>query len=242
MNRITKQLPALASAFLLVAATGAVAQTAQPAGTKSAYVTDQRNEVVRNSTGLCWRTGYWTPAQAIAECDPDLVPKLAAAPAAERAPLPTPASQRLTLAADALFDFDKAVLRPEGREKLNELVRGAGDIKLELVTAVGHTDRIGSDAYNQRLSERRAEAVKAYLVSQGLEANRVQVEGRGETQPVSGDSCKNMGRESGRNAKLVACLQPDRRVDVEVIGTRAPQASQTAPAPAAAPAAPAQTR
>ncbi|MGE5386650.1 MAG: OmpA family protein [Betaproteobacteria bacterium] len=228
MTKKTNSLSILMGAILL--ATGTMA-SAQPANTgtaeKSAYVTDQRNVVVRNSTGLCWRTGYWTPAQAIAECDPDLMPKqVAVATQTERAPLPTPAGQKLTLAADTLFDFDKAVLRPQGRDKLNELVKGMGDIRLELITAVGHTDRIGTDAYNQRLSERRAQAVKAYLVSQGVDANRIQVEGRGEKQPVTGDACKNMGRESGRNRKLVDCLQPDRRVDVEVIGTRAPEAGQ----------------
>lgn len=226
MQMKTKHLSPLVGALLLVAGTAAYGQAPAGAESKSAYLTDQRNNVVRNATGLCWRTGYWTPAQAIAECDPDLVPKKIAAAPTERAPLPTPASQRLTLAADALFDFDKAVLRSEGQQKLNELVSGMKDIRLEVVTAVGHTDRIGSDAYNQRLSERRAEAVKAYLVSQGLEANRVQVEGRGETQPVTGDRCKDMGRESGHNRKLVDCLQPDRRVDVEVIGTRAPQTTQ----------------
>ncbi len=229
MTLKTTSLSTLMGALLLASGTLAYAQpTATTTESKSAYLTDARNVVVRNSTGLCWRTTYWTPAQAIAECDPDLMPKkiAAAEPPAERAPMPTPAGQKLTLAADALFDFDKAVLRPQGRDKLNELVKGMGDIKLELVTAVGHTDRIGTEAYNQRLSERRAQAVKAYLVSQGIDANRIQVEGRGETQAVTGDACKNMGRESGHNRKLVDCLQPDRRVDVEVIGTRAPEAAQ----------------
>jgi len=194
------------------------------------YVVDQRGFVAKSGTGLCWRTGYWTPAMAIAECDPDLVKKAepkaappAPAPAPARAPAPapapTPAAQKITLAADTLFDFDKAVLRPEGRAALDKLVNDIKGIKLEVIIAVGHADRIGSDAYNQRLSERRANAVKEYLVSKGVEANRVYAEGKGEKQPKTGDACKKMGREHRSNTKLVQCLQPDRRVDIEVIGT-----------------------
>ena len=107
-----------------------------------------------------------------------------------RLPLPKPAAEKITVAADALFDFDKATLRPEGKAKLDELVSKAAAIKLEVILVVGHTDRIGSDAYNQKLSERRAAAVKTYLVAKGIEANRVYTEGKGEKQPVTGDKCK----------------------------------------------------
>jgi outer membrane protein OmpA-like peptidoglycan-associated protein len=133
---------------------------------------------------------------------------------------PVMVSDKITLAADALFDFDKAVLRPEGKAKLDELASKAGALKLEVILAVGHTDRIGKDAYNQKLSEKRAAAVKEYLVSKGIEANRVYTEGKGEKQPKTGDACKKMGAESGKNKKLVECLQPDRRVDIEIIGTK----------------------
>ena len=192
------------------------------------YVIDQRGYVAKSGHGLCWRTGYWTPAMAIAECDPDLVPKAeaakaapaAAAPAAAAAAAPKPAAAKVTLAADALFDFDKAVLRPEGKAKLDDVVSKMKDIKLEVIIAVGHADRIGKDAYNQKLSERRAAAVKDYLVGKGVEANRVYTEGKGEKQPVTGDKCKNMGKDHGSNKKLVECLQPDRRVEVEIIGTQ----------------------
>ena len=195
------------------------------------YVIDARGNVAKNPFGLCWRTGYWTPAMAIAECDPGLVKKEEApapvvaptppAPAPAPAPaVPKPAAEKVTLAADALFDFDKAVLRPEGRAKLDELASKIGGIKLEVIIAVGHADRIGSDKYNQSLSERRAAAVKQYLVSKGIEANRVYTEGKGEKQPVTGDKCAKMGKEHRSNKKLVDCLQPDRRVDIEVIGTR----------------------
>ncbi|MGV0950663.1 MAG: OmpA family protein, partial [Azonexus sp.] len=109
-----------------------------------------------------------------------------------------------------------AVLRPEGKAKLDELVSKAGAIKLEVILVVGHTDRIGSAAYNLKLSDRRAAAVKSYLVSKGIEANRVYTEGKGLTQPVTGDKCK--GNKATKELK--ACLQPDRRADIEVIGTK----------------------
>ncbi|MDI6750158.1 MAG: outer membrane protein OmpA [Pseudomonadota bacterium] len=223
----------LASKHLLMAALaagiGAAAQAQTPGvdlkGTVG-YVIDQRGYVAKSGTGLCWRTGYWTPAMAIAECDPDLVPKAAPAPApapapaAQPAPAPKPAAKKVTLAADALFDFDKATLRPEGKAKLDKLVSDIGAIKLEVIIAVGHADRIGKDAYNQKLSERRAAAVKDYLVSKGIEANRVYAEGKGEKQPVTGDKCNKMGPENRKNKKLIECLQPDRRVEIEVIGTQ----------------------
>lgn len=192
------------------------------------YVIDSRGVVARNSTGLCWRTGYWTPQLAAqfpemgCKCDKDLLPKEVceppapppAAPAPEAAP--KPAAEKVTLAADALFDFDKAVLRPEGRAKLDDVVGKLPSIKLEVIIAVGHTDRLGSDKYNQKLSERRAEAVKAYLVSKGVEPNRVYTEGKGEKQPVTGDKCKGNRPTKG----LIQCLQPDRRVEIEIIGTK----------------------
>lgn len=188
------------------------------------YVIDQRGFVAKSGTGLCWRTGYWTPAMAIAECDPDLVkkeeaPKAAAAPAPAPAPKPAPkpAAKKVTLAADALFDFDKAVLRAEGKAKLDKLSSDIQGIKLEVIIAVGHADRIGSDKYNQKLSERRAAAVKDYLVSKGVEANRIYAEGKGEKQPATGDTC---GKSVKKTKKLIDCLQPDRRVEIEVIGTQ----------------------
>jgi OOP family OmpA-OmpF porin len=132
---------------------------------------------------------------------------------------PKPVSTKVTLAADALFDYDKATLRPEGQAKLDDLAQKASALKIEVIIVVGHADRIGSDKYNQALSERRAAAVKAHLMDRGIEANRIYTEGKGETQSVTDDKCKNMGRDHRSNKPLVACLQPDRRVDIEVIGT-----------------------
>lgn len=207
---------------LFAAFTGIGAAQAQTPGVDLkgtvGYVIDQRGYVAKSGAGLCWRTGYWTPAMAIAECDPDLAKKeepKAAAPAA--APAPKPAAKKVTLAADALFDFDKAVLRPEGKAKFDQLVNDIKNIKLEVIIAVGHADRIGNDKYNQKLSERRAAAVKDYLVSKGVEANRVYAEGKGEKQPVTGAKC---GKSVVKSKKLIECLQPDRRVEIEVIGTQ----------------------
>ncbi len=221
MTKIASKKILLAAALIGV---GITAQAQTPGidmnGTVG-YVIDQRGYVAKSGTGLCWRTGYWTPAMAIAECDPDLVkkdeaPKAAvAAPAAK--PAPKPAAKKVTLAADALFDFDKAVLRAEGKAKLDKLAGDIQGIKLEVIIAVGHADRIGSDKYNQKLSERRAAAVKDYLVGKGVEANRVYAEGKGEKQPVTGDKC---GKSVAKTKKLIECLQPDRRVEIEVIGTQ----------------------
>ena len=219
-------------------AISAIAMCAVSAGifaqTPSGYVRDTNGAVVMAAGyGTCVRTGYWTPALAIAECDPDLVPKPAAAPApAAPKPAPAPAKpapaapekpaakpaaapviEKVTLQADALFDFDKAIVKPDARTKLDDLVSKMKDVNLEVVIAVGHTDRIGSDAYNQKLSVRRAEAVKAYLVSKGIAANRVYTEGKGKRQPVK--NCTG-----GISKALKTCLEPNRRVEVEVVGTR----------------------
>jgi OOP family OmpA-OmpF porin len=221
---------AVSCAFLLgvfSAATQAEVNSVNPAN--SGYLTDQRGDVVRSGFGSCWHTGYWTPALANADCDPDLMarPAVAAkvadakpAPTAVPAPAPRavvkPAAERLTLSADTLFDFDKAVLLPAGSAALDDFVHQNKDIAPEVITATGHADRFGSKDYNQLLSERRAEAVKAYLVGKGIEPNRVSTEGRGATQPVT-----KAGECAGaKSAKVIACLQPDRRVNIEVVGTR----------------------
>ena len=177
------------------------------------------NLIWKNGTNeLCWRDAFWTPATAAPGCDGALEAPKAAAPAPAAAPVspapapaPAPApvaAQKVTYAADAFFDFDKSVLKPEGRAKLDDLVSKIQGINLEVIIAVGHTDSVGSDAYNQRLSVRRAEAVKAYLVSKGIERNRIYTEGKGEKQPVA-DNRTAEGRAKNR------------RVEVEVVGTRA---------------------
>ncbi len=221
---------AAAAAALSISASSAFAQSEDVVVTGEGdipYVIDSRNVVTRSGTDLCWRTGSWSPAAASTTlagefpvgcaCDSDVVPQdQCVAPMAAVTPeaAPKPSAEKIKLAADALFDFDKAVLRPEGMSKLDELAGQATQLNLEVILAVGHTDRLGSAAYNQKLSEKRAAAVKEYLVSQGVEANRVYTEGKGETQPVTTD-CTNMGRRA-----LIECLQPDRRVEIEVIGSK----------------------
>jgi OOP family OmpA-OmpF porin len=180
-------------------------------------------DVWKNVDGQCWRDASWTPATAAAGCDGAIVaPKAAApapaaaAPAAAPAPAavapaavaPVAAASKVTYAADAFFDFDKSVLKPEGKAKLDDLVSKVKAINLEVIIAVGHTDATGADAYNQKLSVARSEAVKAYLVSKGIEKNRVYTEGKGEKQPVADNKTKE-GRAKNR------------RVEIEVVGTRA---------------------
>jgi OmpA-OmpF porin, OOP family len=145
-----------------------------------------------------------------AKPEPTSAPAPAPAPAptpAAAAPKPKPVAEKVTFAADVLFDFDKSVVKPDGKAKLDDLGAKVRAIDLEVVIAIGHTDSIGSDAYNQKLSVRRAESVKAYLVSKGIEANRVYTEGKGKKQPVA-DNKTREGRAKNR------------RVEIEVIGTR----------------------
>ena len=118
-----------------------------------------------------------------------------------------PAVEKVTFASETFFDFDKAVLKPEAQSKLSDLVEKMKTISVEVVIAVGHADSVGSDAYNQRLSLRRAEAVKKFLVSKGVEANRIYTEGKGESSPAA-DNRTREGRAKNR------------RVEVEVVGTR----------------------
>ena len=217
---------------MLVAAVALVAPMssvfAQPATTAPGRIDNWRNvdgNVWKNGTReLCWRDNFWTPATAIADCDGALKPVVeiapppppapAPAPVAPPAPAPAPvvapvpSSEKVTYAADAFFDFDKAILKPEAKTKLDDLVSKTKEINLEVIIAVGHTDSVGTDAYNDKLSVRRAEAIKTYLTSKGVEANRVYTEGKGKKQPVA-DNKTAEGRSKNR------------RVEIEVVGTRA---------------------
>jgi len=199
------------------------------AQSKQGYWTNpaSNNTVWKSGTGLCWRAGYWTPAMAIAECDPDLMPKPAPkpvavpppppapAPVAAPPPKPAPAKPRvLRVTSTELFDFDKSVLTPAARGKLDaEVIAKLGEFAtIQFINVNGHTDRLGSPQYNQKLSERRANAVKAYLVSKGVDGARIETYGFGKTLPVK--SCPD---QKDRKA-LKACLEPNRRVEVEVQG------------------------
>lgn len=216
---------AIAAAVLIPAS--ALAQDAKNQG----YLIDSSGAIVTSGSGLCWHTSEWTPARAVEPCDPTIQPVVVAAapmpPAAviapaTPAPLPAPAAvapapQKISFSADALFAFDKSELKPESRSMLDDLVRQLKSTNYDVVLVTGHTDRIGSAQYNQKLSVRRASAVKDYLQSQAIAVERIQASGRGESEPVTAaGTC-----QGATSAKVIACLQPDRRVDVEVQGTRA---------------------
>ncbi len=222
-------------------ATVALASSALAAGSNAAsdnWRSGHGNLQWKNADGtLCWRDAAWTPATAAKGCDGALVvapaapaaapvaPRAAPAPAAgaaaapaavaprPAAPAPAPApvapvATKVTYAADAFFDVNKSVIKPEGKAKMDDLVGKIKDINLEVIIGVGHTDSDGGDAFNQKLSVSRAEAVKAYLVSKGIEKNRVYTEGKGKKQPVA-DNKTAEGRAKNR------------RVEIEVVGTRA---------------------
>ena len=218
-----KKLNKVASLFATVALASSFANVS--AQTVDNWVSGTGLPWKNGTNELCWRDGVWTPATGLAGCDGVPVPAAPAAPAPVPAPTPAPApapapaaapapvvvaaptSEKVTFAADAFFDFDKSVLKPEGRAKLDDLVSKMSGLNLEVIIAVGHTDSVGSDTYNQKLSIRRSEAVKSYLVSKGVEKNRVYTEGKGEKQPVA-DNKTSEGRAKNR------------RVEIEVVGTR----------------------
>lgn len=225
---------------MMMSAGSASAQTVENDG----YARDLGRAVWKNPFGLCWRTGQWTEAKAIPECDPlakpaakaapapapvvvapppapapslepapkPAPPPIAAAPVAQPAPAPAPAPvrakpQSITLGADASFDSGRADLKPEGRAKLDELAAQLRGVSFDAIAVTGHTDNVGTAAANQRLSERRAAAVKAYLASKGVDETKIRTSGRGLSAPVA-DNKTPQGR--ARN----------RRVEVEISGTK----------------------
>jgi OOP family OmpA-OmpF porin len=221
----------LAAAFGLLSASTAFAQQGR---STQGYLTDQRNGIVKDPFNLCWRTGYWTPAIANCECDVDLLPRDVCFPPAPKpaaappppapkpaAAPPPPAPKTLAVSSTGLFDFDKAVLTPEARAQLDKEVvaRLAEFSSIKLIHIEGHTDRIGTQEYNQKLSERRADAVKAYLVSKGVDGTKIETIGMGKTLQIK--SCPDPSPKGEiRNFKqLIECLAPNRRAVVTVSGT-----------------------
>lgn len=212
---------------------GRLANPAQPG-----YLTSAGG-IVKNPYGACWHTRYWTSNDAVAPCDPVAVVQMReerkvvvaqTAPApqpapkmAQPAPQPAPKApviEQVALDTELLFDFDSATLRPEGRAKLDEIASKLHRAKIDSIEAIGHADRIASEAYNQELSEDRAAAVKQYLVRLGFNPRDISAEGMGERESVTGERCTGLGPENRDNLKLVRCLQPDRRVELEVRGVK----------------------
>lgn len=215
------------------------------------YVGSGAGVVATNPYGLCWRAGSdWSPDKAAAPCDavptatiapapvaaaPAPEPKLEPAPQPQplaQAPAPAPAPiviEKVSLSTDVLFGFNQAELTPAGQQRLDDLAKNAQGANVEQVVLTGHADRIGSENYNKELSEKRAQAVADYLAQRGVDRSRLKVEGKGESEPVTGNQCVKMGSESNKNQKLISCLQPDRRVDAALLGSRESTAGASSP-------------
>ena len=199
--------------FTVVASLTAQSAMAHPVGQATpGYAADSRGMLVTDSSGNCVRTSSWTPAMATEACDAGLVPKKAAKPEpapvkAEPAPAPKPQPkpvvEKVSLKAGALFDVSKADLKPAGKSELDALAAKIKDsnTQIEQITVTGHTDSAGSKQLNQGLSERRAEAVKVYLVSQGLDASRIDTKGAGDSQPVASNQTA-AGRAQNRRVEI----------------------------------------
>lgn len=174
------------------------------------------NMPVRNSSNDCWRNGSWTPATAHPECDKDLKPqakvtpvkqvvenKVVAPPIVVQSP-PTFVQKeviKVTHTDKTFFDFDKSVIKPEGKVTLDNLYNKVKDVKVEVVILVGHTDSVGSVQYNIKLGQRRAEAVKAYLISKGMDANLIKTSSKGKSDPIA-DNKTIQGRAANRRVEI----------------------------------------
>ena len=187
------------------------------------YLVDSAKIIVKNGYGGCWHTGYWISAMAVAECDavatrdeirPSAkVTSIQPQPAPEHEKLPP---LKINISEDSLFDFDKSALKPSGQLMLDGLVRELDGATYAVIDVTGHTDRIGSTEYNMKLSLRRANEVKNYLVKKGIPADRIRTEGKGKAQPITKPTdCGGL-----TSARAIACLQPDRRIRVTVVGNK----------------------
>ena len=185
----------------------------------SAYWRDSQGQVIRDGFGGCVVSGFYTPALATEECaGPASKAKSASAqpttasptgnlPAGPKIPEVTPAPQQVTYKASSFFDFDQSVVKPAGRQALQAMMSQAKGADIEQIRVEGHTDATGPTAYNQGLSERRADAVKRVLVELGAPPSKIVTEGFGETQPIA-DNKTREGRAQNR------------RVVVEFLGSR----------------------
>ena len=174
-------------------------------------LTDSQGLPVRDSQGACVQTsGILHPDCSTKKAEPakpaaPAAPAGPAAPATPTAPAaaaaPSSVKQAITIQAEALFDFDKSVLKPAGKKSIDDAIAKMQKIDVQMVIATGHTDSIGTDAYNQKLSERRATSVKEYMVSKGVAAAKITTLGKGETQPVATNKTKE-GRAKNRRVDI----------------------------------------
>jgi OOP family OmpA-OmpF porin len=223
-NTLSSKQLGLAAACALALGVLSGTAVAQVQSDEKALVTDTRGIHVTSGSGLCVRSSFGPPPAWTEGCHAAMpvaqyvapTPVAAPAPVAAAAATPLPVYEKVAFDANVLFDSDKSTLRPASRDTLDEFVGKIHGLDSQSVMAVGYADRMGPDASNQALSQRRADAVKTYLVGKGIAADRVQTSARGEMQPsTSQGECKD-----ANNAKNVACMQPDRHVSVEVSGTR----------------------
>ena len=198
---------------------------------------DSQGQPVRSGDGKCVHSAFGpAPAWNAACHDPlpvaptaQYIAPAAAPVAVAPAPVPAPVAaapvapvvitENVTFDADVLFDSGKSDLRPTGRESLDAFIGKYADLESKSIVAIGHADRMGSEDSNQALSEERVSTVKSYLVSKGMSADRIQTSAMGETQP----SAETVDCKDANNKANIACLQPDRRVVIEISGSRTAQ-------------------
>ncbi|MFQ3071112.1 OmpA family protein [Neisseria polysaccharea] len=214
---MTKQLKLSALFVALLASGTAMASEAHIHGYT---VSGQSQEVVRNNYGECWKNTYFDKAtQGRVECGDAVEP----APVAVVEQAPQYVDETVSLSAKTLFGFDKDVLRAEAQDNLKVLAQRLGQTNVQSVRVEGHTDFMGSEKYNQALSERRANVVANYLVSNGVPASKTSAAGLGEAQAQMTQVCEaevaKLGAKASKAKKreaLIACIEPDRRVDVKI--------------------------
>lgn len=221
----------LALTLAIAVSTHAIADTSNDIKAKtpySAYLQDARGVIVRSNTGLCWRTNYWTPADAVMGCDGDLIPPVVSAiappivtqsapavlPPPPPPPAPKPCDFTFVLQSDETFSFDHANLSEGAKHGLDTDFRSklANCASVQAIVVTGYTDRLGSDAYNLKLSEKRAATVAGYLKSSGIQAP-IEQRGLGKAQELA--PCDKVKPQK----KLIDCLAPNRRVTIEVHGS-----------------------
>jgi OmpA-OmpF porin, OOP family len=191
----------------------AVAQDGQD---QAGLVTDSSGAPAMSPFGLCWHSGFGPRPADSQGCYADDLKHVARDSAQATAAAPFPLYEKVVFDANVLFDSGKSVLRPAGRDTLDEFISKISGLESRSVLAIGYADRMGTEGSNQILSEDRVNAVKAYLVGHGIASKRVQTSAKGETQPTTfASECKD-----ANTPKNVDCMQPDRHVFIEVSGER----------------------